>query len=207
MINKSTMGNLKFNIFLLYVLVQYQELCGATATGSETNEEEPAVSSIFNKKQNNKNRKNVNRRKKNEENWIRSICKRKRNFGEEFVNRAGRFVPKRYLKPSCGANCLRKCREAVTENERHVLFKKFWGLGDHHKQTEYLIRLVKRVPKKCSLVRADSTRRKWSYEYYMFVGGKKIRTCKTMFLNTFCISDTWLQTYFRKRDLSAAGSR
>lgn len=55
-------------------------------------------------------------------------------------------------------------------------------------------------------VAASSSRRKCSYEYYLHLDGQEIRTCKTMFLNTFSITDMWIQTLFKKMSNSGTGT-
>lgn len=143
----------------------------------------------------------------NKENWIAEIRKRKKNLGEEFTNRKGQIIPKKEIKPSCGDKCSRKCRELITENQRNTIFNNFWSLGDHNKQADYLSRFIKRVSRKQIMARsASSSRRKCSYEYYLYVDGQEIRTCKVMFLNTFSISDMWVQTLFKKINNSATGT-
>ncbi|KAL4704116.1 hypothetical protein ACJJTC_001043 [Scirpophaga incertulas] len=153
-------------------------------------------------------KKNTPGRKRvlNKENWKNSICKRKKNLGQQYINKEGKLIPKKEMKASCGDNCSRKCREAITENHRNLLFTRFWELGDHNSQMEYISRFVKRVIKKqVTVSTASSSRRNWSFQYYLFVDGQEIRTCKTMFLNTFSISDMWLQTLFKKIDRAATG--
>ncbi|CAG5016548.1 unnamed protein product [Parnassius apollo] len=187
-----------------------KEQSNVIGNGSQTNAEEPRISSHINVKEKKKYPKKVNPGRKrflNKENWKAEICKRKKNLGEEFINRKGQLIAKKIMKADCGANCSRKCREAITENQRSLIFKNFWELGDHNKQMDYISRFVRRVPKKQVIAAsASSSRRKWSFEYNLFIEGQEIRTCKTMFLNTLSISDMWLQTLFKKIDKSATGT-
>ncbi|RVE41896.1 hypothetical protein evm_013446 [Chilo suppressalis] len=80
--------------------------CNEQSNKEPANEEE-APTSIKKKypKKNSSGRKRV----LNKENWKNSICKRKKNLGEEFINKKGQLIPKKEMKPSCGDKCSRKC--------------------------------------------------------------------------------------------------
>lgn len=138
----------------------------------------------------------------NKDNWKCNLTKRLRNLGKEYVNKKGQKFPQKQMEHGCSYTCLRNCRQCITHNEREALFKAFWNMGDHNMQVEHVSRFVRRVPKKQVIVTAERempSRRKWSYEYYLLLPSRKeIRVCKKMFLDTFSISDIWIQTMFKK---------
>ncbi|CAK1597717.1 unnamed protein product [Parnassius mnemosyne] len=146
------------------------------------------------------------KRNHNRENWKRNVSKRKKNSGEEYLNRRGILVPKKAMKSGCNNTCTKKCKERLMETTRHAIFKDFWGLGDHSRQADFVSRFVDRVPRKqitASVI--GQSRRHWSFQYYLYENGDRKRVCKKMFLDTLCISDMWLQTIYKKMDKEGTG--
>ncbi|CAG4980424.1 unnamed protein product [Parnassius apollo] len=119
----------------------------------------------------------------NRKNWKRNLSKRKKNSGEEYVNRSGILVPKKVMRSGCNNACTRKCKERLMETTRHAIFKDFWGLGDHTRQADFVCRFVDRVPRKQITASVNGhSRRHWSFQYYLYEDGDRKRVCKKCFL-------------------------
>lgn len=50
--------------------------------------------------------------------------KRKLSAGEEYVNKKGKVVSAKTMKPSC--SCRMECNETLLENERKAIFNSYW---------------------------------------------------------------------------------
>ncbi|CAH1975140.1 unnamed protein product [Acanthoscelides obtectus] len=129
------------------------------------------------------------KRVKNTNEWIDVRAKKELNLGIEHKNRKGTIIPAKQIKNPCKENCRNKCRQKISEEERKALFEEFWKIGDHSRQWDYIVRYVKTVEKK-HVKRTDSkSRRNHSRTYQLLVNNKEITVCKTMFLNTYGISE------------------
>ncbi|CAH1976268.1 unnamed protein product [Acanthoscelides obtectus] len=138
------------------------------------------------------------KRVKNTNEWIDVRAKKELNLGIEHKNRKGKIIPAKQIKNPCKENCRNKCRQKISEEERKALFEEFWKIGDHSRQWDYIVRYVKTVEKK-HVKRTDSkSRRNHSRTYQLLVNNKEITVCKTMFLNTYGISEQWVTTALGK---------
>lgn len=152
----------------------------------------------------------LNVRKRNKrgkpEDWKASINKKNRldgkaYFGKKKVDGVWSYnVHKnpRELKKAC--NCKRKTKNEgklkyldITEIERQKLFKSYWALNNEDAKLQFLKGIIKMLltARKIDL---SSTKKTSSIEYYLSTDNKRdVRVCKTMFLNTFCISQNMIK--------------
>lgn len=81
-----------------------------------------------------------------------------------------------------------------TEEDRKAIFDKFWAIGDHTKQWEFLLRHITET----SLNQEISPRKRFSRKFFFKIQSKEIPVCETMFLNTLSISKKWIETALKK---------
>lgn len=73
----------------------------------------------------------------------------------------------------------------------------FLSLGDVNRKRDFISKLLDEVNSKYCYKKENSTRTK-NYSYHFIVNGNKVRVCKTMFTDTFCVSPTYLKTVKNK---------
>ncbi|KAH9643177.1 hypothetical protein HF086_010629 [Spodoptera exigua] len=128
------------------------------------------------------------------------------NRGLEYVSRNGRVHGKRNMKTSCPITCRKKCSEKLTEDIRQRIFDRFWSIGDHSRQWDFLARYAIRAEKKRITVDKENSKRLHTISYYLpssqgdNIETTKIPVCKTMFLRTLCISFNFVYTALEKSD-------
>lgn len=161
------------------------------------------------------------------------------NHGTEFIDKEVVIVKERSLKPPCDKSCRFKCSFKIQESFRQEMFKKFWALGSHYKQWNYLSKILKiktlesnsnseksisensvtemerdlvNLPvSNTSFSSVDShgnsssiqigtkaVKRQHSIHYFFNINNTEIKVCKTMFLATFDISDSYIKTISKK---------
>ncbi|KAK3915067.1 Isoleucine--tRNA ligase [Frankliniella fusca] len=76
-------------------------------------------------------------------------------------------------------NCNRCEEPRLTTEERQEIFETFWNWSDHNRQWLFIYGSVK----------TSSPRQKTAVQ-----GGTQRRVCKTMFKNTLCICDSWIDS-------------
>jgi len=98
---------------------------------------------------------NFDSAKENKGKYMQRINKIKRNAGQEYYTKKGKFIPaKKFESKNC--NCSKKCIERVNESERKAIFDQFWNIGDFNKQNVFLYCNVerktinRRKPRNCS---------------------------------------------------------
>ena len=139
------------------------------------------------------------KRTRNPDNWKRSIIKRHRNTGREYVNEKGVKKPAKCIKPGCGLKCRYKCHSFISSEEREKIFHKFWGLGDMTHQRQFILKHAEAKQKVCKTVPGNS-RRSLSYTYTFPHGKTLVRVCKTFFLDTLNITGQMVQTACKKSE-------
>ncbi|KAF0746515.1 Uncharacterized protein FWK35_00025276, partial [Aphis craccivora] len=80
-----------------------------------------------------------------------------------------------------------KCGE-FTNDQRHEVFKLYWDL-DKNAKTQFVTNYTTVTATSRKRTLEIQSRRNSSIEYYLLANNKRIRICKTMFLNTLSISD------------------
>jgi len=86
---------------------------------------------------------NFDSAKENKGKYMQRINKIKRNAGQEYYTKKGKFIPaKKFESKNC--NCSKKCIERVNESERKAIFDQFWNIGYFNKQNVFLYCNVER---------------------------------------------------------------
>lgn len=118
------------------------------------------------------------------------------NTGElEYKGKRGTGREERKLGPPCqSSSCLKsKLRECptVSEEDREILFKTFWGKMSWDQKKVYIASLVKRTEKsRTKSKKGEDSRRKNTLVYTLKLpGGKSVEVCKRFFLSTFCLGE------------------
>ena len=140
---------------------------------------------------------------KKPENWIRIKHREARVRGESYVNRKGKLIKAKSIKPPC--NCRFQCTERITEEDRRRNFENHWGIADFALQKKFLFEHRKTEPIARRRARYEGARpRKYSTKYYLDTynedGTYKSleKVCEVMFCNTFDICKNNLRTLYNK---------
>lgn len=152
--------------------------------------------------QNEKCRENKNKitrkPKRNTEKWKQNIRKEKRQHGCEYINTKGKVQSRKFVKEfTCRTNkCKFKCTTKIISEEREAINKKFWSLNDD-KKNHFYSKHVKRQVAARKRTLSENSRKTYSYEYFLYVSGVKIRVCQEFFFNTLNISKNRIYYFFK----------
>ncbi|XP_055943760.1 uncharacterized protein LOC129974965 isoform X2 [Argiope bruennichi] len=151
----------------------------------------------------------------NPKQWARNANSAKRRMGEKYVGlkklEDGKYKlvnerKERQLQPRC--NCRNTKRfncEKIVETERQKLFHHFWkGIDSWEGKKAVIASLVdKSKPDyRRKTTNIENLRKNISFKYYLKRGDEKVRVCKTMFLNTFDLSDRAVRSWVMKSPLN-----
>lgn len=93
------------------------------------------------------------KRKRNETNWKRNVKKTLRNSGQSYKTAGNKIKEERKMKEPCGVKCRLQCKSKLSEDERILLFKNYWALGDNKKQWEYISKSMTIITPKYRYIR------------------------------------------------------
>lgn len=117
------------------------------------------------------------------------------NSGKEHVTSKGTLRQARSVRPSCQERCTRCHIPKLTPQERQNINREFWNLKDHQKQWEFIKNsLIVSVPKKKFAVKGARGEKHVSRVYTFQIERQSRKVCKTMFKNTLCICDSWIDS-------------
>lgn len=136
------------------------------------------------------------KRKKNHENWMQTVRKRRRQSGKDYINVKGKKVEGRKIIKSCRGNCRFKCPNHISDSNRKEIFKTFWSLSDAQKNLFYAKTIEKNMKHRTRTTN-ECSKRKYSFQYSFEVSGNKVRVCKEFYLNK-----GRLQWFFKKPSMS-----
>ncbi|XP_026284085.1 uncharacterized protein LOC113210344 isoform X1 [Frankliniella occidentalis] len=153
--------------------------------------------------------------------WRANLCKEALNTGKEHVNLKGKVVRARHLGEGCVDTCRFRCKDRLEEEDRQAIFNHFWSLGDHQLQWLFISRHTRvREPKhRTTNVDPELSRRKTTRNYFFTVFRAEpssrrgyeteceIPVCKTMFLRTLDVSDSWVESAIAKVHRAQGGGR
>ncbi|KAK3927515.1 Uromodulin [Frankliniella fusca] len=157
--------------------------------------------------------------------WRANLCKAALNTGKEHVNLKGKLVRARHLGEGCVDSCRFRCKDRIAEEDRQAIFDHFWSLGDHQLQWLFISRHTRvREPKhRTTNVDPELSRRKTTRNYFFTVfraepsarSGRprgyetecEIPVCKTMFLRTLDVSDSWVESAIAKVHRAQGGGQ
>jgi len=131
------------------------------------------------------------------ENWQKSLRKKRRNLGDEYVTDRGVTKARRKIKKGCGVGCRLQCHRKILPAEREKLFHAFWQLGDVTRQREFVVKHCSKVPAGSRKV-LTASRRKFTLNYSFELNSKAVIVCKQFFLDTLAINDRVIRTAFEK---------
>ncbi|XP_018571479.1 uncharacterized protein LOC108911126, partial [Anoplophora glabripennis] len=146
--------------------------------------------------------KATRKRKRNYRNWKSTIRKTKRVSGECYVSKNKKVVRARKLGPPCHLNCKIKCQQNFCEDEREGILKQFWSVeADINQKRQFVASCVKVQNVKVRRVRTGERQGKRSQSlYYSFTKNNLFTpVCKTFFLHTLDISQSFVRTALAKR--------
>lgn len=117
------------------------------------------------------------------------------NSGMEHVTSKGKVRPARSIKPPCHEKCARCLSPKLTIQERLKMNREFWNLKDHRKQWEFIYNsLIISAPRRKFAVEGAKGEKHVSRVYTFLIEGKSRKVCKTMFKNTLCVCDSWIDS-------------
>lgn len=146
------------------------------------------------------------KRKRNERNWKCNVRKVKRAAGQAYVSKNRRVIQEKKLKRKCKETCRLKCSVNFTEENRSDIFKHFWSASmDNNKKRQFVASCVTQEEVQRRHDRTGQKQRNTTLHYHFFKDHKRVRICKTFFLNTLSISQTFVETSLSKR-LPAGGA-
>ncbi|KAJ8722458.1 hypothetical protein PYW07_003638 [Mythimna separata] len=149
--------------------------------------EPSAVENVTPTEQNLQNKKGK-RKRRQEGNWKKNVAKRLRNSSKSYQSvKTKKNIPERILKSPCKENCAFKCQSNITDEQRQLLLKEFWNLGDIGKQWSFIANSVEAIILKHRYVRIDSDG-----------NVAPIRDNNNAFFYRFWNKDKSVQTFFQK---------
>lgn len=106
------------------------------------------------------------------------------------------------LKDRCNCKNGRnfKC-DKITDLDRNKLFTNFWkNIDSRETKRSVIVSLVDRSKPDCRRTNTDieSTPKNVTFHYHLQVGDDRIRVCKKMFLNTFCLGEKSVRSWVLK---------
>lgn len=117
------------------------------------------------------------------------------NSGKEHLSMSGRIRRARCLKNPCHSNCRRCQHPRLTAGERQIILDHFWSLKSHEKQWRFISNAVSvSTPKRKFAVQGSKGAKNCSREYFFSINGRKRKVCKTMFIHTLSICDSWIES-------------
>ncbi|XP_060590180.1 uncharacterized protein LOC132745308 [Ruditapes philippinarum] len=141
------------------------------------------------------------KRVRNNEMWSKTINKRRRQAGKEYINRQGVKVPQKRVsvKTNCKgtSNCRRKCTQQFSDEQIQAIHDGYWSLDDDGGKNGFIARTITRRTNENK--KKDSNRR-YTYEFFFFRNDDKIQVCKDFYLGVLHISDNRYRQYFKKVD-------
>lgn len=127
------------------------------------------------------------KRKKNGSLRAKLTCKR--NHGEAYMTKNGKKIEaKVFIDEPC--KCRRICSSKISCEERKHIFKSFWKMGNFKSQNAFICGLIQQSNPKSRRPRDASRMAKCSTNsFFLNIGDKSIKVCKTYFLKTLQVSD------------------
>ena len=110
----------------------------------------------------------------------------------------------RQIGPDCGCNL--KCFEKIGMNNIRDIFKAFWAIGNYDSQNAYLHAQIRTEMIKRKRTKAEVSRRKVTYEYFVKLNRIDRRVCRQAFLSIHGITKAKLQILLQKKRESGNGT-
>lgn len=144
--------------------------------------------------------KRSRKRQRNPEQWKQNIRKRRRQAGQEYTNTKGERQLGRKVKnrKDCEGKCKFQCSRNITADERHDVFSEFWSLTDTEKHTFYA-KTTERTEKERTRTKSQTSRKRFSFKYFVVKKGERVRVCKEFYLGTLDISQRRVEWFHTKK--------
>ncbi|KAJ8885118.1 hypothetical protein PR048_011314 [Dryococelus australis] len=91
------------------------------------------------------------------------------------------------MKPPCKETCHLQCHTKYTQDQRLEIHNSFWTLGNITKQRTSMVNSMTKIEP----TQKSMSKRANNFAYYLTVSDRKVRVCKTLFLNTLGVSESW----------------
>lgn len=146
---------------------------------------------------------NSKKRKRNQGEWKKTLAKKLRNSGQEYysLNNGKLQKAKKMLKPCNAETCRFKCLAKFSEEERQILFKKFWVLGDLQAQRNYVLGHMQSIqPLSRRVILNRQKNRTLNYSYFFRKNDKQVSVCFKFFRSTLGVSERFIRTVKAKND-------
>ncbi|GFR67145.1 spherulin-1B [Elysia marginata] len=116
--------------------------------------------------------------------------KKSLNYGEEYITNRGKTVAARSLGISCNQNtCKIRCKDKVSQDQRLVIPKVHWGLGQSRMRWDKIAKTVNVIAPK--FWRTGTFRQKETSRVYTFtVNDEEVTVCKKFYLHILSIAET-----------------
>ncbi|XP_055846446.1 eukaryotic translation initiation factor 5B-like [Episyrphus balteatus] len=148
---------------------------------------------------NNSSKKKCNR-PKNPDQWKKNVLKRKRNTGEAYqIQSSNKIREERKVREGCSEKCKLKCPSNFKEDDRNKIFQAYWSMGDIQKQREFIHKNMSIISPKYRYTKNAEKPRDNNNAFFFSKNIKKLRVCKTFFINTLDISNRIIRTVQEKR--------
>ncbi|XP_073953172.1 uncharacterized protein [Choristoneura fumiferana] len=135
-------------------------------------------------------------RTRNEKDWKDLKRKALKNAGKKHTTRKGAEIIEKVMRDPC--NCMKKCAEKITHEEKESIFKKFWTIADHERQWEFIAKCI--TESKPKRIKASGPNRSRTNVYRLPIDPKDpMVVCRLMFLNTLSISEKMIRTVLNKQ--------
>ncbi len=115
------------------------------------------------------------------------------------MSRNGVLRSGKYIGPACKL-CSYKCPINISNEERELLFNRFYDMGSIQKQWEYIAKCTETKYRRTTVKESNRKRRQRNLNvaYYLELYNRRIRVCKTFLMNTLSISNTTIKTAVKK---------
>ncbi|KAL4122399.1 hypothetical protein QTP88_014730 [Uroleucon formosanum] len=87
----------------------------------------------------------INEKKKNEETREKNKRRQNRNSGTQYNSVNGKIIEGKTIKEPCSSKCRSNCTKKISKDERNLIFKEYWKLGNLLRQREFKGRHVTRI--------------------------------------------------------------
>jgi len=185
-ISTSTLGGItQHNVSNNYSSITIHDICTLNADTETTDATMPQADAPRSRK-----------KLKDITSWKKSIRKRRRQAGEEYINFAGKTVAKKQIKfkKDCTGKCRYKCGHIFTNNDIASIHKEFWSLTDNSKY----IFFAKTTERNTHEGKKENARRKYTYSYYFYKDEQKIKVCKEFYFGVIQVDECRVRNMYAK---------
>lgn len=155
--------------------------------------------------------KGSKRKQETKEHFMKAVQKKKRMKGEQYlgvlknkdsgvksycVERAGKLLCPRQCSNKCHINSNTRACPKVHDDDRSMIFERFWKNMDWKEKKLYVINHVQKcqVTERTTVTPHDS-RRNFSYKYHLTKGTDRVPVCKSMFTTTLGIGEKMIYNW------------